>query len=186
MRDENDWNSRFRRASRRLRTSGPSSPVICKSESTTLSPPPIVNSGMLRTIESPASNQAARFSQLIITRPLEAARHSGTFCKGIKLRDSRATGDFTSSFGVSRGSLGISLGFTGKSASKVTARKRASRKEPARLATPGSVIHVRHARLKSLMILTNKNAKPATLDRCNAAIAVSRCHTTQQTEKIVK
>ena len=100
MRDENDWNSRFRRASRRLRTSGPSSPVICKSESTTLSPPPIVNSGMLRTIESPASNQAARFSQLIITRPLEAARHSGTFCKGIKLRDSRATGDFSSSFGV--------------------------------------------------------------------------------------
>ena len=55
---------------------------------------------MLRTIESPATNQAARFSQLIITRPLEAARHSGTFCKGIKLRDSRATGDLTSSFGV--------------------------------------------------------------------------------------
>ena len=55
-------------------------------------------------IESPASNQAAHFSQLIITRLLEAGRlrcrHSGTFCKGIKLRDSRATGDFSSSFGV--------------------------------------------------------------------------------------
>ena len=99
MRDENDWNSRFRRAARRLRSSGPSSPAIRKSESSTLSPPRIVNSGTLRTIESPTSNQAAHFSQLILTRPLKAGilrcRHSGTFCEGIKLLHSRATGDLT-------------------------------------------------------------------------------------------